>query len=131
MPQPKTVTVTITQNPQPAPPGGALSPVVIWVNEDPVDLADVDAGNGVDNPNASIDWKIATPGWKFTGNGIAIERAGGKFTDKGNPGGDRRHHRWQREKKEATSTPDHKHKYTITVTDGTTTQSWDPWIINR
>jgi hypothetical protein len=131
MPQPKNIRVTITQNPQPAPVGGAISPVVISVDEDPVDLVDVDEGNGVDNPNAHINWKISGHGWTFTSNGVAVERAHGKFTDKGNPGGDKKHHRWQRDRKEAATDPDHRHKYTITVTDGTTTVSWDPWVINR
>ena len=117
---------------QPAPPGGAIIPILISVDEDPLDLVGVDEGNNVDNPNAHINWKISTTtGWKFAPNGIAIDRAQGKFTDKGHPGGDKNHHRWQREKKEVVTDPDHKHKYTITVTDGKTAVSWDPWVVNR
>jgi hypothetical protein len=130
MPQAKTVTVTITLNPNPAPPGGAVVPVLISVSEDPVNLSNVDEGHGSTNPNAQIHWELAgnTPaGWEFTDDGIVVQNPRGKFNKKGFG---KSRQTWQREAKD-TDPNLQRYKYTISVTDGDATVSWDPWVINR
>ena len=75
--------------------------------------------------NVNLHWKISTPGWTFPSNGIAIANSGTEFSEpevKNNG----KQFKWKDK-----NTPGLSFKYTITVTNGTTTKSLDPTIINR
>jgi len=101
----------------------------IKVDKEPVDLTNLG--------NVDIFWVVQPDPWTFTENnggvstGIDIKNApGGLFKDKGgrdklgNPS--QKHHNWERK------TADNKtYKYIINVTDGTTTLSLDPFIVNH
>jgi hypothetical protein len=124
MPSPKSVTITIESTTQPTSPA-AIVPVLLKVSEQPVQGRELDEGNGHDNGNAKIHWKIEDhtgKNWRFTSKGIVIDDAT-LFTDKGQAGD--KHHIWQRERKDKGT-----HKYTINVTNGTDVVSWDPTIMN-
>ena len=54
--------------------------------------------------------------------GIAIKSHHGKFSNK--KGTNRKNHKWKRVARGGT------YRYTISVTDGTSTISWDPTIMN-
>jgi hypothetical protein len=102
----------------------------IKVNQEPVDLTGL-------GPNVDIFWTVQPDPWMFTTNnggvstGIDIKNAPpGQFKDKGgkdnagNPS--RKAHNWERKNVDYQT-----YRYTINVTDGTTTLSWDPSIVNR
>ena len=130
MPNPRKITITITPNPQPASPGGAIAPILISVSEDPVDLKDFGTG-----ANGIIQWDILDntgAGWVFSPwpNGVVIAKASPYFQDNKHSNGETRHE-WQRNQQQNLADPNLSHKYTISVTDGNTTVSRDPGVINR
>jgi hypothetical protein len=101
----------------------------IKVDKEPVDLT----GLGP----VDIFWTVQPAPWMFTENsggvstGIDIKHAPtGRFKDKGgkdsagNPS--RKAHNWERRNADGNT-----YRYTINVTDGTTTLSWDPQIVNH
>ena len=101
----------------------------IAVDQEPVDL-----GNLVGN---DIFWIVQPDPWTFTENnggvstGIDIKNApAGLFKDKGgkdkNGNPSRKTHNWERR-----TADNKKYRYTINVTDGNTTLSWDPFIVNH
>ena len=91
---------------------------LLCVSQEPVNLTtDV-------QPYIQINWYIKTDGWAFSrGNGIAFKTqppyflVGGGATDRDYLAVSKL---WQRQ----------FYRYTINVTNGTTTLSWDPWIAN-
>ena len=70
-----------------------------------------------------IHWLIATPGWRFAENGIAISKNDSAFYERTRDSA--RHFHWRSRNK-------HKkyYKYTISVENGTTKASRDPGISN-
>lgn len=101
----------------------------INTTRDPIDLRGVTG-------NVQIHWKIkGGRSWRFTrdaagkGNGITIPKALGKFTDDGpdSPGPGNKGHSWT---KDGSPGGAKTYKYSISVTDGTTTLIVDPGIIN-
>jgi hypothetical protein len=74
-------------------------------------------------PNVLIHWKIRENGWNFTANGIEIQGNTGQFTE---PEPQGPNFRWKNKNN------DHaRYKYTVNVTNGTSTLSKDPFIINE
>ena len=115
------VTITVTKH--------SKQEFSIKVDKEPVDLT----GLG----STDIFWVVQPDPWVFTENaggvstGIDIKKApSGLFKDKGgkdnagNPS--RKAHNWQRMAADGNT-----YSYTINVTDGTTTLSWDPSIVNH
>lgn len=100
--------------------------IKIEVKPDPVDLQEL-------NNNGTIQWKLdpqSVSVWSFdNADGIAIARTAGLFTRNG-AAPDKKVFTWTRNAPD-NSPNDYNHKYTIKVTDGTTTASWDPTIINQ
>jgi hypothetical protein len=115
---PKVVKVTVSTHPPPQ-PGGPCT-VAISVDQDPVPLQGIGQGQ-----MALIHWDIDTPGWQFTSTGIAIANPTGRFTDRHGSNSGKRH-TWQRDHADQAYC-----KYTIGVTDGKATVTWDPWIVNN
>ena len=75
--------------------------------------------------NVNLHWNIVTDGWTFPPNGIVIVNPGDQFSDpkvKNNG----KQFKWKDK-----NSNDLSFKYTINVTNGTTTQSLDPTIVNR
>lgn len=92
------------------------------LDQEPIDLSKC-------KDDEDITWKLVTAsGWTFTedsghkSNGVVIKNHANKFKDK--KGGSRKDHTWQRQGTGGT------YHYTISVTDGTYTASWDPTIRN-
>ena len=71
----------------------------------------------------SIRWRIGTRGWKFTDNGIVIHRNHNQFVARRHEGSQVFH--WQ-----SRNTDRRRYKYTVNVTNGTTTATRDPGIQN-
>jgi hypothetical protein len=117
MPTVKTVQVTIATT-----PGPANASISIQVSEDPVMLHGHGHGNG-----AFVHWDIQTAGWVFvsSGDGVAITKAGNRFRHIGD-GNLGTRHTWQRDTIDGLT-----YKYTIAVTDGNVTLTWDPSIVNK
>lgn len=90
----------------------------ISVDQEPVDLR-----NLLDEDD--ISWELVNSGvWNFVASGIVIKNHGNKFRDKGGSGAGKKHG-WVRKNR------DHqRYRYAISVTDGTTTLTWDPSILN-
>jgi hypothetical protein len=87
----------------------------LCLSEDPVDLTN-------DTSPVTIPWSLVANGWTFTNQGIKILRGGG----------------WQETQvtpTQYTATSRSKnstiYKYVITVTNGTDTVAWDPFIWNN
>jgi hypothetical protein len=89
---------------------------IITPEPDPLDLR----GKG---PNVQIHWKIATPGWKFTPDGIVISGNTGQFHQP-------EHHGALFKLKDKNS-DGRTYKYAINVTDGNRTLVLDPSIVNE
>lgn len=92
---------------------------LLCLNQEPIDLSqDV-------QPYIQINWYITTSGWAFSrGSGIVVKTPPGNFRTGG--GATAQDYlavskSWQ---------PHSSYRYTISVTDGTTTLTWDPWIAN-
>lgn len=91
---------------------------LLCTSQEPIDLTkDV-------QPYIQINWYVKTDGWAFTrGNGIVFKTqppyflVGGGATDRDYLAVSKL---WERQ----------LYRYTINVTNGTTTLSWDPWIAN-
>ena len=88
---------------------------MLCVSEEPVDLTN-------DTSPVTIPWSLVANGWTFTNQGIKILRGGG----------------WQETRvtpTQYTATSRSKnstiYKYVITVTNGTDTVTWDPFIWNN
>lgn len=93
----------------------------IAVSQDPIEFRP--GGRG------AIVWKIddanSSSGWRFTSDGIEIRDSGGEFDD---PRPGPQVFTWNnRNSKSGTNS----YKYTIRVTDGTTTYALDPTIKNQ
>jgi len=73
----------------------------------------------------NLSWKIATDGWTFPSNGIAITHPGTEFFDPEVKDNGKRF-KWKDK-----NSPGLTFKYTITVTNGTMTKKLDPTIVNR
>lgn len=73
--------------------------------------------------NERISWRIATPGWKFTRDGIVIHWNLNQFTARGSDNS--REFHWH-----SRNTKKKHYEYTINVTNGTTKASRDPGIKN-
>ena len=103
-------------------PSAKHTTVSITIDEQPAYLNK--HGNDI-----KIRWKIDDPsnqGWKFTDDGIALKGDwGGKFANEGSAHGGK-HYVWKR-----IMADNGKYEYTIRVTDGVATASWDPSIINQ
>jgi hypothetical protein len=99
--------------------------VVIGVTSDGI----VVAPDPVDVPRKSHDvsiyWTICTPGWEFTDEGIVIHENRSQFIEPRREGKDRNGFHWK-----SRNTHKKLYKYTINVTNGTTTASRDPGIKN-
>jgi hypothetical protein len=93
--------------------------IQVQVSPDPINLAG--QGQGA----VPIQWDIATQGWSFAENGIAIGNP--KFSNGGPANGNRRY-TWTRNPNQADG---QTYKYSISVTDGTSTVILDPNIINQ
>jgi hypothetical protein len=94
--------------------------VSISVDHEPVDLRKC-------ADDEEILWTVHPDPWMFTkdfggSTGIAIKSHHGKFSNK--KGANRKTHKWKRVARGGT------YRYTISVTDGTSTISWDPTIMN-
>ena len=75
--------------------------------------------------NVNLHWNISTNGWTFPSNGIVITNPGDQFSDAQvlNNG---RQFKWKDK-----NTNSVRYKYTINVTNGSTTLSLDPTIENQ
>lgn len=93
----------------------------ISVNKDPLPM-----GRGKDKV---LRWEIETSGWRFPDfeDGIVIEANTDHQFSNGHQGDNNDTHYLLRNKNSNTRT----YKYTINVTNGTSTLSWDPAINNE
>lgn len=111
--------ITVTET------GAAPSKTIqVQVSQDPIRL------KGQGNGAVVIQWDIdprSTPGWSFAANGIAIGNHGNKFGNSGPANGNRRF-TWIRNPNQADG---EFYKYSIGVTNGTTTVIVDPIIVNE
>jgi hypothetical protein len=73
--------------------------------------------------NERISWRIATPGWRFTSDGIVIHANLNQFTARGSDNSREFHWKSRNTKKK-------RYEYTINVTNGATFASLDPGIRN-
>jgi len=73
-------------------------------------------------PNVQIHWKILTPQWEFTANGIEIPTNTGQFDQPERQG---QNFKWKDKNSDGRT-----YKYTINVFDGTTGLTEDPFIVN-
>src|SRR6266851_8640121 len=91
--------------------GGSIQPVA--------DIRLRGQGNG----EVSIKWSLDTDGWTFTSNGIDLNNSN---FQKDGPSNNGKNYTWKRK---ADGADGSTVKYTINVTNGTTTQTLDPSII--
>jgi len=98
--------------------------IQINVSPDPINLK----GHG--HGAVPIQWDIdpqSSPGWSFATNGIAISKPSNHFGH-GGPSDGNKHYTWTRNPNQANG---QHYKYSISVTNGTTTVIVDPGIINE
>ncbi len=114
-----TVYVTVTETVT-----GAGKAISISVDQDPVDISkerpDVDV---------TISWELVnSEGWDFihTHKGIDVDAPAAKFNNRGST------HNWKKHGvvRNKNQQDGNDYQYTISVTDGKTTATWDPWIRN-
>ena len=114
-----TVYVTVTMDPI-----GAGKTISISVDQDPVDIS-----NESNDADVTIEWQLVnSAGWDFvhTHKGIDIHASTTKFKNNGST------NNWQKHScvRNKNQKDGNDYKYTISVTDGKTTATWDPWMRN-
>ena len=103
---------------------GAGKAISISVEKDPVDIS-----NQSTDVEVAVEWELVnSQGWDFvhTHQGIKIHAPAAKFKNNGSMSNWQKHG-CVRNKKQKDG---NDYKYTISVTDGTTTATWDPWMRN-
>jgi hypothetical protein len=113
----KTVSINISASGASTPAGWTCTTkgrYTICVDDDPIDLSN-------ETDPVTIPWSLITQGWKFTHNkGIKV-KGGGWHEEEVT---DTQYTAWNRKDRLV-------YKYEISVTNGTDTVTWDPFIWNN
>ena len=76
--------------------------------------------------NQPIEWTIQTDNWTFPANGIVIKDPKDQFYDGGKVTGNDKKYKWNDKNTDGNTYP-----YTVNLTNGASTLSLDPTIINE